>query len=362
MADWYAGTDDSASRAAIHLAMWESSTDPANNRSLVSYYLDIYDNNGSYGGYGTGSWSATIAGVGYSGSLSYDFTGNSGASYRVVSNSTWVTHNGDGTGGASATAWFGGSSPVGNAGIGTVSIGLTDFFRPPGAPDIASLSRTSDGSKITMTATVPSSPLTITNYYFRYSTDNSNWYGVGYTGSSATTFSNWSVPSSTVGYYISAQAANSDGWGSAGNSTFIAGVPTAPTVTSAIRTGRNVTVTIGGSSSNGGATITAYKIQASSDNGATWGTVQDITSGTYTYTGLTPALTWLFRVYAINSTGNSAYATSAGVFVPAGGKLYNTNTAGAWANANIARRNDGAGWVELSTAKRFDGTNWVDLS
>ena len=224
---------------------------------------------------------------------------------------------------------------------------------------MASVTRSSNGATITMSANVPSSATSVDNYFYRYSTDNANWAGVGYTNSSTPTYSNWAAPSATTGYWISAQAHSSEGWSGAGSSSFIAGIPTPPAAISANRTARNVTVTISGSPSNGGAAITSYTVQYSTDGGSTWTGTQDITSGSYTYTNLTSALTYTIRAYATNATGNSSPVMSAPIFVPAGGRRFDGTS---WVSTTVAKRYDGTSWVDLTIAKRFNGTSWVDLS
>ena len=142
-------------------------------------------------------------------------------------------------------------------------------------------------------------------------------------------------------------------------------VPTAPGTPSASRTGRDVVVTASsGSASDGGATISAYKVQyrSSSDGGSTWGawgSEQTLSGLAYTYTGLTASVTYQFRVYANNVRGSSAAATSASVFVPAGGKRYNGSS---FISTTIAKRWSGSAWTDLTIAKRWSGSAWVDLS
>lgn len=354
MADWYGGTNDSGSRAAVHLAVWEASADYANNRSLVSFYMDVYDNNGSYGGYGTGSWSANIAGVGYSGSLTYDFTGNSGASYRVLSSSIWVPHDGVGASSIYSSGDFSGSSPVGYASAGGW-LGLTDFAYPPATPGTATLTRTSDGTSITATSAIPaSSAATITSYEYRTSTDNSTWgaaTAMGGTGGRVATFTGVS----TTTYYVQTRAGSPEGWSAWSSSASIVGVPTAPASIGLARNGRDVTVTSGSSTGTG---ITGYYVQYSTD-GSTWSTEQLMTSQTYTYTALTPALTYTFRTKSLNAIGYSAPAVSTPLFVPAGGKRFDGT---AFNSTATFKRFDGTSWNVVQTAKRSNGTSWLDLS
>lgn len=432
MAVWTGGSDDSGSRAGVRLEVWEASLDAANNRSWVSFNLDVYDNSSSLGGTGTGSWSANINGTGYSGSLSYDFSGNSGASYRVLSSSQWVNHASDGSAVIYVAGTFAGTSPVGYA-IAEAYTALTDYAFPPAAPTTPTLTRggtpvattaasgtgsvatittasahglvvgeqvtiagitptgyrgtftvtavpsstqfsyasTATGSQTVagtamelngantyITSSAPTSVATITSYAYRYSTDNSNWsaaVNMGNSTAATMVMSNLNVS----GIYIQTRASSSEGAGAWSPSAFAAGIPTAPVTIATTRTARDVLVSIGTSPTNGGATVTAYKVQSSSDGGTTWTTPQDITSLSYTYAGLAPALTYLFRAYAVNSAGISSYATSYGVFVPASGKRYDGTT---WQSMTTAKRFDGTAWNDIATGARNDGTNWVYLS
>lgn len=140
-------------------------------------------------------------------------------------------------------------------------------------------------------------------------------------------------------------------------------VPTAPATATAARSGRSVTVTRGTSSDAGGGTISSYKVQyrTSTDNSTwgAWGNEQTFSGSTYTYTSLTPALYYQFRVYAVNEVGNSAATSTASLFVSGGGKRW---TGSAWASTTIAKRWNGSAWVDLTIAKRWNGSAWVDLS
>lgn len=135
--------------------------------------------------------------------------------------------------------------------------------------------------------------------------------------------------------------------------------PTTPQAISASRSGRDVKVTITGSASNGGSTISAYYVQASSDGGASWGSARNISSGTYTFEDLEPGKTWIFRTFARNGVGDSPVRVSGGVFVPAGGKRHNGSS---FVYTAIARRHNGSGWADLTVAKRHNGSTWVDLN
>lgn len=134
--------------------------------------------------------------------------------------------------------------------------------------------------------------------------------------------------------------------------------PTVPQSIALSRSGRNVTVTITGSASNGGEPISAYYVQASSNGGASWGPLVNISDGSHTYTNLPPGTDWVFRTFARNALGDGQIRHSASISIPAGGKRY---TGTAWAYTSIARRHNGTAWVDLTIARRHNGTAWVDL-
>lgn len=353
MATWEAGTNDGASRAKVVFDMYVVSYDQPNNQTLVHISIGIFDNNGSYGGYGTGSWSIGLMGAQRaSSSVSYDFSG--GGPGWVWGGDFWVTHDGNGWQNITGWASFSGESPVGSA---TASGNFViDYTHPPGQPAAPTLSRTNSGTTITVTSAVPSSFVGITDYNYRYSTDGVNWsasQGMG-TGRVATF-----TGTATQPYYFQTIAFADGAWGAWSPSAYIAGVPTAPASINATRTARNVAVTCTAPSSDGGSAITGYSVQYSTDGGSTWSAAQAMTAQSYTYTNLTAALTYTFRVYATNPIGNSATTSSNPLFVPAGGKRWDGS---AWVSTTTAKRWDGTAWVDLSTAKRWDGTAWVDLS
>lgn len=114
-----------------------------------------------------------------------------------------------------------------------------------------------------------------------------------------------------------------------------------------------------------------YVSYASSSNGGvsygSWSSETIVASTTSplraTYSGLTPGLTYKFRVRAYNGVDSySDYRESAPVFLVAGGKRFDAG-ANNWAlTASSAKRWSGSSWVNLTTLKRFDGTDWVNLS
>lgn len=142
-------------------------------------------------------------------------------------------------------------------------------------------------------------------------------------------------------------------------------LPSAPTSVTAVAVGSIITVT-SAEASTPGPTITAYKVSyASSTNGgagwSAWSTEVNMTNRVYTYSSLTPGLTYKFRVRAVNGDGDGPYTESNTVFLTAGGKRY---TGTNWAlTATAAKRFNGSAWVSFGTAKRYtDAGTWVSLS
>lgn len=140
-------------------------------------------------------------------------------------------------------------------------------------------------------------------------------------------------------------------------------VATRPQGISLSRAGRNITVNIAGSASDGGAGISSYHVQCAIE-GQAWGSggTLDISSGTATFTGLQSARRYAFRTYANNDVGQSLAAETGYLLVPAGGKRRLAD--GSYVATSIGRRRDATGqWVDLTIAKRRDANgNWIDLS
>lgn len=358
MALFYGYSSDPEQRAGLVLNIWVLEEDAAGNRSKVAWVLDYFDNSAVYGGTGTSAWSATAAGNTYSGSVTYNFTGQSYSQIRLLDNSAgmWLAHNTNGTQSVAVTGSVAANSPVGATSVGG-TLTLTDYARPPAAPTAPTVTRSGDGTTIGITSGVPTSPLSITAYQYVYSADGSNWAGPVDMGNSTT--ATLAAPSASTGYTVLTRAYSSEGWGAWSPGTFIAGIPTAPASITTSRNARNVTVQISPSVSNGGAAITAYRVQYSSNNGSSWSSAVDMTANSYTYSSLIAGTTYVFRAYAVNSLGQSAYSVSAPVFVSGGGRRYDGTSQVA---TTIAKRYDGTSFVDLTTAKRYTGTAWVDLS
>ena len=157
-----------------------------------------------------------------------------------------------------------------------------------------------------------------------YLVESSNDGGTNWTTAIANT--NSTVASTTVSgltngnqYSFRISAINAVGSGAA--STVVAATPASvPTVPQSLVTTAShgqVVLSWNAPASNGGSDVTGYRIERSTD-GITWNTISSGTVGTtFTVTGLTNGLTYLFRLAATNSIGDGVM-TAAAVGVPAG--------------------------------------------
>jgi len=153
-------------------------------------------------------------------------------------------------------------------------------------------------------------------------------------------------------------------------SGYLAGVmtyaeaPTAPTLVSVTKSGANAVVTITGSSDNGGSAITGYVIQYATNAGFTTGVgSKETTSGTTTITGLTPGVTYYFRVAARNAVTAAAGTTSTwsatgSLLMTTGGTVWNGT---GWVPGTVQVWN-GTGWVAASGVVVWNGTAWVNAT
>jgi chitodextrinase len=243
--------------------------------------------------------------------------------------------------------------------------GNYDWSTVPSQPSSISPSVSGTSIRVTAGTSGDNGGKNISRYRIQMSV-NGGSYGSN-RDSRDTTYENL-TPGSRYRFRVFATNGNGDSQARISNEITLTSPPTPPGSISVLRNSRNVTVTITASASNGGATIQSYTVQrrSSSDNGVTfgpWEDNQDISSFTFTYQNLAPSLTYQFRAFATNSSGDSGTVNSSNVFIPAGGKRFDAATQQFLPTA-IARRFDSnsSQWIDISTAKRFDGNSWQDLS
>ncbi len=124
-------------------------------------------------------------------------------------------------------------------------------------------------------------------------------------------------------YYFRVAAHNSAGWGTLSDvSTALvprtaASAPGAPSVDASAGDG-TVALTWTAPASNGGAAVTDYVVQVSSDGGTTWSTFgHSVLAGTsVTVTGLSTGLPYVVRVAAVNVAGTGSFSASSSTVTP----------------------------------------------
>lgn len=188
------------------------------------------------------------------------------------------------------------------------------FGLAPDSPTSGSASSGANGqSVLTWSAPVYDGGGTISDYLVRYSTDDATWTvfsdGVNAsTGATVTGLTNGTL------YYFQVAAVNA--YGTSGYSSSFSGtpstVPNAPTAGAATSNANAQSVlTWTAPAVNGGASITDYVVQYSTDNVNFTTFADGVTASTgATVTSLTNGTLYYFRVAAINARGTGAYSAS----------------------------------------------------
>ena len=277
---------------------WTAPSDDG-GASITGYRIEVSPNGTS------SSWSDLVANTN-STSTSYSHTGLSAGTtrhYRVSA------INSVGTGAASSTA---------NA---TTDDAATTV---PDAP--TGLSATADGtSTIDLDWTAPSDDggASITGYRIEVSPNgtSSSWSNrVANTNSTSTTYAHTGLSAGDTRHYR-VSAINSVGTGAASSTAnattddAATTVPGAPTGLSATADGTStIDLDWTAPTDNGGASITGYRIEVSSNGSSGWSNREantNSTSTTYAHTGLSAGDTRHYRVSAINSVGTGAASRTA---------------------------------------------------
>ena len=270
---------------------WNAPSDDG-DASITGYKIEVSPNGSS------SSWSDLVANTN-STTTTYSHTGLSAGTtrhYRVSA------INSVGTGAA---------SNVDNA---------TTATTVPGAP--TSLTATASGTttiNLSWTAPADNGGASITGYRIDVSPNGtSSWTDlVANTGTTTTTYSHTGLSAGTTRHYR-VSAINSAGTGAASNvdnATTATTVPGAPTSLTATASGTTtIDLTWNAPSDDGGASISGYKIEVSSNGGTSWSNREantNSTSTTYAHTGLSAGTTRHYRVSAINSVGTGTASSTA---------------------------------------------------
>ena len=203
----------------------------------------------------------------------------------------------------------------GNGGTATVTVTITvtDVNEPPGRPEAPSVSATAGSdTSLDVSWTAPSNTgPAIASYDLQYRQGASGDFTNGPQDVTGTSAAIGSLAPGTA-YQVQVRATNAEGdgdWSFAGTGQTLTFVPGAPTALSAAASGSTrINLSWTAPASDGGSAITGYRIEVSSDGGATW-TDRVANTGittTYAHTGLAAGDTRHYRVSAINTHGAGA--------------------------------------------------------
>ena len=265
--------------------------------------------------------------------LAYTLEGADAASFDIASTSgqiltkAGVTYNHEAT--STYTVIVKADDGNGGTDTVTVTITVTDVNEPPGRPAPPSVSGTSGSTTsldVTWTAPTNTGPA-ITSYDLQYREGTSGSFTAGPQNETGTSAAIASLMANTS-HQVQVRATNAEGdgaWsfpGTGRTGQTGASVPGAPTSLSATASGSTrIDLSWTAPGSDGGSSITGYKIEISSDGGANW-SVHVATTGnpstTYSHIGLAAGTTRHYRVSAINANGASGASNTANATTTSG--------------------------------------------
>ncbi|NBX91633.1 MAG: BspA family leucine-rich repeat surface protein, partial [Proteobacteria bacterium] len=200
---------------------------------------------------------------------------------------------------------------------------ITDGGGQAGAPGVpTTVSGTAGSSQVSLSWSAPSDDggSAITDYVVQYSANGSTWTSFSDGTSSLTSATVTGLTPGTA-YVFQVAATNAAGTGSYSASSASVTpytTPSAPTGVSGTVGNTQVSLSWTTPSNNGGALITDYEIQYSSNGGSSWIAFSDgvSTSTSAVVTGLANGTEYVFRVAAINAAGTGAYSGSSLGVIP----------------------------------------------
>ncbi len=208
---------------------------------------------------------------------------------------------------------------VGNSGWSNTANATTAAATAPGAP--TSLTAAADGqTTIDLSWTAPTSDggAAISGYRIDVSTNGGSSFSQLVASQSGTSYSHTGLTAGTARHYRvrAINSVGSSGWSNTANATtasLTATVPDVPTSLTATASGQTIiNLSWTAPASDGGAAISGYRIEVSTNGGSSFSQlVASHSTTSYSHTGLTAGTARHYRVRAINSVGSSGWSNTA---------------------------------------------------
>ena len=321
------------------------------------------------------TWSAPASSSGASITVYVvQYSSDNGTSWTTFSDGTSTLTSATVTGLTNGTSYVFRVAAKNSNGTGVYSAS-TLSVTPATTPDAPeSVAGTAGNNQVALTWTPPASNggSAITNYSIQYSSDGgTSWSTALLTGSTSANFTVTGLTNGTT-YIFKVAAKNSAGTGNySENSLGVMPVTTPDVPASVSGTAGNTEVALSWSApaSNGGASITDYVVQYSSNSGSTWSAAMSTgsTSANFTVTGLTNGTTYIFKVAATNSAGSGNYSASSPSVTPATTPDVPTSVSGTAGNTEVTlswtapANNGGSAITNYSIQYSSDeGTSWSE--
>jgi hypothetical protein len=248
-----------------------------------------------------------------------DYSSNGGSSWTRFADGTSTTTSATVTGLVNGTAYVFRVAAVTAGGTGAYgqSAPVTPLVPAPagvvGVPGNRQVA-------LTWTAPVDANGAPIVDYVVQYTTYGGTSWTTFADGTSTATAATVTGLTNGTSYLFRVAAVTAGGTGAFGQSAPVTPrtVAGAPTSVSGVAGNAQVVVSWVAPVSNGGAPITDYVVQYSSNGGTSWDTFADATSTatSATVTGLTNGMAYLFRVAAVNAAGSGAYGQTSATVTP----------------------------------------------
>lgn len=303
------------------------------------------------------------------------YSSNSGSTWTTFSDGTSTSTTATVTGLTNGTSYLfrvAATNGAGSSSYISLSNPLTPIANAPYAPTITSV--VSGDTTITLNwIALLNGGATITDYVVDYSSN---------VGATWTTFNHSPSPNTSIvvtgltngtSYIFRVAAINSTGTGQYSlysTAGIPATLPGSPTGLTAVLSGSNINLAWTAPANNGGAAITDYTIQYSSNSGSSWTTYNDgvSTSNTNIISGLSLGSTYIFRVSATNRAGTGSYSSSSSGILLATAPSAPTSLSASILNTSVivtwnTPTNNGSSILDYTIQSSSDnGLSWTTIS